>query len=78
MDDHLHISLGTIRDMVIRTTSEQTALTGRPREEWQPMQIKHVPNQIIMNSPSLYEVEPTSPQWRILVADDDPYIRQLL
>lgn len=42
------------------------------------MQIKHVPNQIRMNSPSQYEVEPISPQWRILVADDDPYIRQLL
>src|SRR5262249_26419368 len=42
------------------------------------MHIKHVPNQLRMNSPSQYEVEPISPHWRTLVPDADPYIRQLL
>src|ERR1044071_6362192 len=34
--------------------------------------------QTLLGQPDFYSVEPTSPQWRVLIADDDPYIRQLL
>ena len=42
------------------------------------MQVKLVPEPILIEPTSRYEIEPTIPQWRILIADDDPYIRQLL
>jgi diguanylate cyclase (GGDEF)-like protein len=41
------------------------------------MQVKHAPEPIVIK-PTNYEIEPAAPQWRILIADDDPYIRQLL
>jgi diguanylate cyclase (GGDEF)-like protein len=42
------------------------------------MEAKHRPKQAILDQPGHYEVEPVAPQWRVLIADDDPYIRQLL
>ncbi len=42
------------------------------------MQVKLAPEQISIEPTCHYEVEPALPQWRILIADDDPYIRQLL
>jgi DNA-binding response OmpR family regulator len=33
---------------------------------------------MLIDRPDQYNVEATSPQWRVLIADDDPYIRQLL
>jgi len=42
------------------------------------MQLKHAPKQAIFERSGHYEVEPVAPQWRVLIADDDPYIRQLL
>jgi diguanylate cyclase (GGDEF)-like protein len=42
------------------------------------MQVKHAPEQISIEPTCHCEVEPVTPQWRILIADDDPYIRQLL
>jgi DNA-binding response OmpR family regulator len=42
------------------------------------MQVKHAPKQGSFEPTSHYEIDPAIPQWRILIADDDPYIRQLL
>jgi DNA-binding response OmpR family regulator len=42
------------------------------------MQVKHAPEPRTIEPTSHYDIEPAAPQWRILIADDDPYIRQLL
>src|SRR5689334_21975296 len=42
------------------------------------MQVTHALEPISIEPASHYEIEPAAPQWRILIADDDPYIRQLL
>ena len=42
------------------------------------MQVKHISEQLSIEPTCYYKVEPANPQWRILIADDDPYIRQLL
>jgi len=42
------------------------------------MQLTHTSEQTLMDPPNYYDVEPACPQWRVLIADDDPYIRQLL
>jgi diguanylate cyclase (GGDEF)-like protein len=42
------------------------------------MQAKHVPKKAILDEPNYYQVEPVAPQRRVLIADDDPYIRQML
>jgi DNA-binding response OmpR family regulator len=42
------------------------------------MQVKHALEQIFIGPHGHYDIEPPAPQWRILIADDDPYIRQLL
>jgi DNA-binding response OmpR family regulator len=42
------------------------------------MQAKHAPKKAILDRPTHYHVEPVTPQWRVLIADDDPYIRQML
>ena len=42
------------------------------------MQVKHTPEQISIEPTCHHDMEPATPQWRILIADDDPYIRQLL
>jgi diguanylate cyclase (GGDEF)-like protein len=42
------------------------------------MQVKHTPELLTNEPASHYEIDPIGPQWRILIADDDPYIRQLL
>jgi DNA-binding response OmpR family regulator len=47
-------------------------------EKRHPMQVKHAPEQVSSASAYHYEIEPAASQWRILIADDDPHIRQLL
>jgi len=42
------------------------------------MQMNHALKQLSIEPTSHYKTEPAVPQWRILIADDDPYIRQLL
>src|SRR5688572_10583265 len=42
------------------------------------MQVKHDPEPLSIEPICHCEVQPATPQWRILIADDDPYIRQLL
>src|SRR5829696_5076676 len=42
------------------------------------MDMKHAPKHLSIEPTHHYDIEPAIPQWRILIADDDPYIRQLL
>src|SRR3712207_3714561 len=42
------------------------------------MQSTHGSKQTLTDQSDIYNVDPAPPQWRILIADDDPYIRQLL
>jgi diguanylate cyclase (GGDEF)-like protein len=42
------------------------------------MQRTNGSEQTLIDQPDYYNVDPVSPQWRVLIADDDPYIRQLL
>ena len=42
------------------------------------MQVKHTPQPAPIEPTYHYDVESSTPQWRILIADDDPYIRQML
>src|SRR3954469_16121612 len=42
------------------------------------MQVNHASEQRSIDPTSHSEADPATPQWRILIADDDPYIRQLL
>src|SRR5215213_8694049 len=42
------------------------------------MQLKHAPQPESIAPTHHPNIEQATPQWRILIADDDPYIRQLL
>src|SRR5262245_24292531 len=43
-----------------------------------PMQVKHTSEQRPTGLEGQHDMASAAPQWRILIADDDPYIRQLL